>query len=204
MENKTVFQLFCALDFAFLVLFCTSSILLYSDFVLLIVIVGGVLLSFYPLYAFLKESQDETFHKAKLWYLKHHGLIMYYFTSRLFLLFIYFTVVIIEKANIDVYYTLRHIDTTNIVLLCVMGAVICGLFLFSLYIHYHHSAVLETIIDRSTPVTASVYMNDRPLRTDHYPSFSSFDLQAANEIYLMPGKVGSGNHARMITNERRF
>lgn len=130
-------------DLLFCTLFGVSFWYWDAHTALLVVFFTLAVLSNLLVWRYAKQCNDDHNAYNKSWHHSHETLGILLVSSRMLILGTFVTIVVMQKAGIDVAYTLMHVDTLLLVLVLVMcGAILLELYLaYSLYQHHYRRAV---------------------------------------------------------------
>jgi hypothetical protein len=193
--------LFCLLDIIFVGVFSVSCFADFKDVTLLIVIVAVVIFTYWPLWTFYQDMFKKQAYKDKKWMVRNQSFCVFYILSRILLLFIYGTVAIIETADIEVWYTIKHLPLEvkiSFGLLC--GILVVVIFIYLLFIAPTYEKILVPLLEEMH-VMATVHHSNGLKQEVIYNDMSGLDMKSAHRVMLVPGTPQSGNHAHVITRE---
>lgn len=129
---KGLAQLFFFADAVFVLVFSICC-LIYANhdvFLILLVVVG--LITVYPLYIFVDAYTSDNGTLTVSWYLEHFNMLMLYCLLRFFMLFGFFSWVLIDLSGISVSAVVSHFPVFVIVSLFVMAAALLVLIALAL------------------------------------------------------------------------
>lgn len=145
---KGLAHLFFFVDAAFVIIFSVCC-LIYANhdvFLILMVIVG--LITVYPLYIYIDTYTKDDSVLTVSWYVEHFNMLMLYCLLRFFMLFGFFSWVLIDLSQISVSTVITHFPVFVIVSLFFMLAAMIVLVFLALRLVPRQRAVVYEFVKR--------------------------------------------------------
>lgn len=175
--------LFLVCDFVFCVAFATIGLWEYRDNGVVLVLLGALLFSYWPLFVYVRD-----FHASndREWFANNQHFAALYIAARVVTFALFFCVVVVETAHVDVAYTMIHFGVATDVCLLLMAVALllllplCGAILAH---HYKESA-------RGGVVDVTIVYGDNP---EHMrKKYDDLQMLRAGEqlsrVLLVPGQ----------------
>lgn len=203
MENEKVADLlksFIFFDILFTIFFCLGGLIEYEKNVFIIVFIVIMLISYYPLYLYVKDYISTSILKEKTWHFKHINTCFVYCMFRIFLVFAYLSISIIEMSAIDVPHAILHLPIFSKIVLFVLLICILMLVILSLKIvPYHHNYALNNINNVVVNATITRSQDLGHLERLRYNAIQPLMLHKAYSVCLTPNPRASDNALRITT-----
>ncbi len=202
-ENEKIGDLlksFIFFDVIFTVSFCLGGLIEYERDIFIISFVVITLVSYYPLYLYVKDYLSMTVLKEKTWYFRHVNTCLIYCIYRIFLIFAYLAIAIIDMSAVDVPHTIIHLPILSKVVLIamVLSAFMLILLAFRI-VPFHHNYALSTINTAVVNVNITKSTDPRYSERLRYTSLAPLNLNKAKEVYLTPNPSAENHCLRIST-----
>lgn len=145
---KALARLFFFVDAAFVLVFAVCSLIYANHDAVLIVLVVVGLITVYPLYIYVDTYTRDDAKLSVSWYLEHFNMLMLYCLVRFFMLFGFFSWVLIDMSGISVTAVISHFPVFVIVSLFVMLAAMITLVVLALRLVPHQRIVVYEFVKR--------------------------------------------------------
>lgn len=190
---------FIFFDAMFMTFFCLGGLIVYEKDVFIIIFIIIALISYYPLYLYVKEYLSSSTLKEKTWHFRHMNTCFIYSASRIFLFFAYLAIAIIDMSAVDVPHAVIHLPLfSKIVLFILFGCIIMLIALAFRIIPYHNNYAFNSINNVVMNVSITKSHDPRYLENLRYTSLSPLMLHEANAVYLAPN-IRSDDHVLRVT-----
>ena len=147
---KEWIKLYFFLDALFVLLFSVCSLIYANHDVFLIILVVIGLITVYPLYIYIDKYVTEDEKLPIIWHIEHFNMLMLYCFLRFFMLFGFFSWVLIDMAHVSVSATFSHFPVFVIVTIFVMTTLFVLMAGLALYlVPILRRAVYKFIEDKS-------------------------------------------------------
>lgn len=127
-------KLYFFVDAIFVLIFSVCCLIYANHDVFLIIMVVIGLITVYPLYIYIDKYVTDEEKLPVLWYLEHFNMLLLYCLLRFFMLFGFFSWVLIDMAHISVSATFAHFPVFVIVTVFVMTTLFLVMAGLTLYI----------------------------------------------------------------------
>ncbi len=145
---KGLARLFFFVDAAFVLVFSVCSLIYANHDIILIFLVVVGLITVYPLYIYVDAYTRDDAALPVSWYLEHFNMLMLYCLLRFFMLFGFFSWVLIDMAKISVSTVFSHFPVFVIVSLFVMAGGMVVLVVLALQLVPRQRAVVYEFVKR--------------------------------------------------------
>ena len=189
-----IFQLviaFIIYDAIFVILFCVDGYIQYFDnpFVVLTIVV--TLLSYFPLYVYYNEASSR--HKEdtlnKIWHFDKLNVCLYYCILRGVTLIIYFTAIIIEISNVDVWHSILHFPTSSKIIIIILIVFFIVSLLLTIQIRrYHQNKLMSLGVLHNIPIQITVHYTNGEKETQNFLTtiFDRQFIKDTSNVILVP------------------
>jgi hypothetical protein len=201
-EKESVSDLlksFIVFDLVFTISFCLGGLIEYERDLFIIVFVVITLITYYPLYLYVKDYLSMFILKEKSWYFRHLNTALFYCFFRIFLIFVYLVVAIIDMSDIDVLHAIVHLPVFSKIMLALMiTSAFCLVFLALRIVPFHYNYAFNTVTN--VIVNASIIHTTDPNygKRYRYSSVSQLNLEKARGVYLNPSPLAD-DHTLLVT-----
>lgn len=190
---------FIFFDIVFIIFFCLGGLIEYEKDIIIVVFIIAALISYYPLYLYVKDYLASSILKEKTWHFKHTNTCFVYLMSRIFLFFAYLAIAIIDMSAVDVPHAIFHLPIFSMLVLFVLfGCIIMLIALAFRIVPYHHNYALNSINNVIVNVTITKSENPHYLDQLRYNAMSSLMLHTARAVYLAPD-IREHDHTLRVT-----
>lgn len=141
-------RLFFFVDAIFVILFSVCSLIYANHDAVLITLVVVGLVTVYPLYIFVDAYTRDDADLRASWYLEYFNMLMLYCMVRAFMLFGFFSWVLIDMAKISVTTVISHFPVFVIVTLFIMMAALLTLVVIALRLVPRQRAVVYEFVKK--------------------------------------------------------
>jgi hypothetical protein len=145
-------KLYFFLDATFVLIFSVCCLIYANHDVFLIILVVVGLITVYPLYIYIDKCVGDEDKLKVTWYIEHFNMLMLYCLLRFFMLFGFFSWVLIDMAHVNVGATFSHFPVFVIVTLFIMAAIFIVLAGLALYIVPIQRRVVYKFIEEKSRV----------------------------------------------------
>lgn len=191
---------FIFFDATFMVFFCLGGLIEYEKDIFIIIFIIAALISYYPLYLYVKDYLSSTILKEKTWHFKHTNTCFIYLMGRIFLFFAYLAIAIIDMSAVDVPHAIFHLPVFSVIVLFILfGCVVMLIALAFRIVPYHHNYAFNTINNLIMNVTITKAEDPNYLDRIRYNAMSSLMLHQASAVYLAPDHMAA-DHALRVTS----
>jgi len=132
MKGQT--RLFFFADALFVLTFSICCLIYANHDVLLVILVVAGLVTIYPLYIFVDKVTSEGHNLPVRWYLDYFNMLLWYCLMRFFMLFGFFSWMLIDFSKISVSAVIAHFPPFVIVTLAVLSVAFIILFTLTMYL----------------------------------------------------------------------
>lgn len=190
---------FILFDVIFTTSFCFGGLIEYErDFFILVFIVI-TLITYYPLYLYVKDYLSMSTLKEKSWYFRHLNTALFYCVYRIFLIFVFLAIAIIDTSGIDVPHTIVHLPLlSKIILIVMIIAAFCLIGLAFRIVPFHYNYTFNTVTNANITATVTKTSDPYYLQNFKHGFVSSLNLGTAQSVYLVPSS-SSEDHSLLIT-----
>ena len=185
-------------DVLFTAFFCVSALADFAFDWLLVLLVVAVLLSYWPLYQYVREYGDARVVKDKQWHLEHEYTCLHYCLSRAFVLVSLVALAIIHVSNMNIVFTLIHLPLLTKTAIGGMGALVLVMGAVASHVLPHHRAVIVAA-SSTIEVHATIYYGTGlPPQPLYYASLKALKLNEAQSVTLIPDHYAD-DHSQRVT-----
>jgi hypothetical protein len=203
MEKEKIGELlksFIFFDIVFTVSFCLGGLIEYERDIFMLSFIIVTLVTYYPLYIYVKDYLSMTILKEKTWYFKHMNTCLFFCIYRIFLIFAYLSIAIIDSSGIDVAHNIAHLPIFSKVVLIAMIATAFMLVLLAIRIvPFHYNYAFNTITTSNVNVSITKTTNPSHFENLRYRSVGALNLHASKSVFLVPNSK-SEDHCLLITD----
>lgn len=179
---------FILFDVIFVVTFCVVGFLEYANNAAIIILIVGILISYYPLYIYVREYNSNEIVRTKHWHLKYINTALFYFVSRVIVLLGFFVIALVHLTDIDIIHDIQFFSILTKVALIVMSVCLLCLFMLVWVVAPHHRHHIKDEITVAN-VTATVIYTGSPREVVVQNAFKStkpLKLHNATDVILTP------------------
>lgn len=164
MKSQT--RLFFFADALFVLIFSICCLIYANHDVFLVVLVVAGLITIYPLYIFVDKVTCEGHNLPVRWYLDYFNMLLWYCFMRFFMLFGFFSWMLIDFSKISVAAVIAHFPPFVIVTLIVLFVAFIVIFTLTVYLTpryrkpvYVYVNLAVDVVDNDTKAEFSVNEN---------------------------------------------
>lgn len=191
---------FIFFDIIFTVSFCLGGLIEYERDIFILSFIVITLITYYPLYIYVKDYLSMTILKEKTWYFTYMNTCLFFCIYRIFLFFAFLAIAIIDSSGVDVAHNITHLPIFSKVVLIGMILTVFMLVLLAIRIvPFHYNYAFSTITSSNVNVTINRTSNPNYLENLRYRSASALNLHASKSVYLTPSPR-SEDHCLLITS----
>lgn len=200
---KYAILLFCLLDIGFLTCFLFSIIYDFGAHVVLVVIGFVACITYYPLIILYKElNNNDHYVVTHMWLVNHMQFCTVYCFTRLMIVLIYFSTIIIDGGGVDLSYIFHHVSVDVKVVLGFLS----GFFLVQILINYIWIVpwFRHKIKDNEKPTTIYVTVRHDSLETERYTTTEDLStiVNSAQRVMLVPStRKGASDLTKSVLPE---
>lgn len=201
MEITKLLNVFIVCDIIFICSFSISGLEEYSKNFLVIGVILVSLLSYYPLYLYVKEQESTVLVvKDKLWHYNHQSVCTVYSLCRGATLALFLALAVVHTNDFDLWETFNNFSfLTNIALLSMTATFVVLVAVASYVSPYHRGLVVDNINNvniNATIVYSKTAQASPPIQT--YNTVSALEFSTAQRIWLTPDQTQQ-DHTFLVT-----